>query len=104
MTSKDVAFELDAYCDWKLNKAFTVSFLAAYANPQKFVEQAYRPDEELRVRDDLRRVLLLSHILELRPATGRPKGSPDGLETVTYPAVTSPGPIPRVILHLRGHP
>jgi hypothetical protein len=41
VTSKDVAFELDAYCDWKLNKAFTVSFLAAYANPQKFVEQAY---------------------------------------------------------------
>jgi Alginate export len=41
VTSKDVAFELDAYCDWKVNKAFTVSFLAAYANPQKFVEQAY---------------------------------------------------------------
>jgi hypothetical protein len=41
VTSKDVAFELDGYCDWKLNKAFTVSFVAAYANPQKFVEQAY---------------------------------------------------------------
>ena len=41
VTSKNVAFELDAYCDWKLNKAFTVSFVAAYANPQKFVEQAY---------------------------------------------------------------
>jgi alginate export protein len=41
LTSKDVAFELDAYCDWKLNKAFTVSFVAAYANPQEFVKQAY---------------------------------------------------------------
>ena len=41
VTSKDVAFELDGYCDWKLNKTFTVSFVAAYANPQKFVEQAY---------------------------------------------------------------
>jgi hypothetical protein len=41
LTSKDVAFELDGYCDWKLNKAFTVSFVAAYANPQEFVKQAY---------------------------------------------------------------
>jgi hypothetical protein len=41
VTSKDVAFELDSYCDWKLNKAFTVSFVAAYANPQKAVQQAY---------------------------------------------------------------
>ena len=41
VTSKDVAFELDAYCDWKLNKAFTVSFLAAYADPKDFVRQAF---------------------------------------------------------------
>jgi hypothetical protein len=41
VTSKDVAFELDWYCDWKLNKAFTVSFVAAYANPQAAVQQAY---------------------------------------------------------------
>ena len=41
ISSKDIAFELDAYCDWKLNQAFTVSFLAAYANPQRFVEQAF---------------------------------------------------------------
>jgi hypothetical protein len=40
-TSKDVAFELDGYCDWKLNKTFTVSFVAAYANPKEFVQQAY---------------------------------------------------------------
>jgi hypothetical protein len=41
VTSKDVAFELDSYCDWKLNKAFTVSFVAAYANPGAAVQQAY---------------------------------------------------------------
>jgi hypothetical protein len=41
VTSKDVAFELDGYCDWKLNKAFTVSFVAAYAKPQTAVQQAY---------------------------------------------------------------
>jgi hypothetical protein len=31
-TSKDVAFELDACCDRKLDQAFTVSFVASYAN------------------------------------------------------------------------
>ncbi len=41
VTSKDVAFEFDGYCDWKLNKAFTVSFVAAYANPQAAVQQLY---------------------------------------------------------------
>jgi hypothetical protein len=41
VTSKDVAFELDGYCDWKLNEAFTVSLVAAYANPQAAVQQAY---------------------------------------------------------------
>jgi len=47
LTSKDVAFELDGYCDWKLNKAFTVSFVAAYANPQEFVKQAYDRTQNL---------------------------------------------------------
>ncbi|HXK10421.1 MAG TPA: alginate export family protein [Vicinamibacteria bacterium] len=41
VTSKDVAFELDSYCDWKLNRAFTVSFVAAFASPQAAVQQAY---------------------------------------------------------------
>ena len=36
-----MAFELDAYCDWKLNHAFTVSFIAAYANPGEYVRQAF---------------------------------------------------------------
>jgi hypothetical protein len=41
VTSKDFAFELDSYCDWKLNKNFTVSLVAAFANPGPAVQQAY---------------------------------------------------------------
>jgi hypothetical protein len=41
VTSKDVAFELDGYCDWKINKAFTLSVVAAFANPETAVQQAY---------------------------------------------------------------
>ena len=41
VTSRDVAIELDWYLDWKVNKNFTVSFVGAYANPGKLVEQAY---------------------------------------------------------------
>jgi hypothetical protein len=48
VTSKDVAFELDGYCDWKLNKNFTVSFIAAFANPQKAIEQAYEQRKNFR--------------------------------------------------------
>jgi hypothetical protein len=39
VTSKDAAFELDAYTDWKLNKNFTVSIVLAYADPEKAVQQ-----------------------------------------------------------------
>jgi len=41
VTSRDLAFELDGYADWKINGNFTVSFVAAYANPQDAVEQAF---------------------------------------------------------------
>jgi hypothetical protein len=40
-TSKDLASELDAYCDWKVNKNFTLSFVTAYASPKEGVRQAY---------------------------------------------------------------
>ncbi len=40
VTDKDLAFEFDAYVDWKLNSNFTVSFLGAFADPGKAVEQA----------------------------------------------------------------
>jgi hypothetical protein len=40
VTSTDVAFEIDAYADWKLNQNFSVSLLAAYADPGKAVQQA----------------------------------------------------------------
>ena len=41
VTSKDVAFEVDGYCDWKLNKAFTLSLVAAFADPKGAIQQAY---------------------------------------------------------------
>ena len=41
VTSREVAFELDAYSDWKINGNFTASFVAAYANPQDAVAQAF---------------------------------------------------------------
>jgi hypothetical protein len=41
VTSKDLAFELDAYCDWEVNDVFTISFLAAFASPQDAVRQAF---------------------------------------------------------------
>ena len=41
MTANDLAFEIDWYTDWKLNENFTVSLLAAYADPGKAVQQAF---------------------------------------------------------------
>jgi hypothetical protein len=41
VSAKDLAFELDAYCDWEINHAFTVSFVAAFADPQAAVQQAF---------------------------------------------------------------
>ena len=40
VTSKDIAFELDGYVDWKVNANFLLSFIAAFATPQQGVEQA----------------------------------------------------------------
>jgi hypothetical protein len=39
VTSDDVAFEVDAYTDWKLNSNFTVSLIGAYADPGKALSQ-----------------------------------------------------------------
>jgi hypothetical protein len=39
VTAEDVAFELDAYVDWKLNTNFTISVIGAYADPGKAVQQ-----------------------------------------------------------------
>jgi len=41
VTSKSIATELDAYADWKLNGNFTVSFVAAFGNPQEALAQGY---------------------------------------------------------------
>ena len=40
-TSSNVSFELDTYTDWKINKNFTLSVVAAYANPEQAVQQAF---------------------------------------------------------------
>jgi Alginate export len=40
VTSSDLAFEIDAYVDWKLNQNFAISFLGAFADPGKAVQQA----------------------------------------------------------------
>lgn len=40
VTSKDIASELDLYMDWKANSNFTISLIAAFANPGDAVAQA----------------------------------------------------------------
>ncbi len=40
VTATDVASEVDAYVDWKLNANFTISTVLAYADPGKAVQQA----------------------------------------------------------------
>jgi len=41
VTSSSVATELDAYCDWKVNGNFIVSFVAAFAHPGDAATQGY---------------------------------------------------------------
>ncbi|HEY8195791.1 MAG TPA: hypothetical protein VIG04_02335 [Gemmatimonadales bacterium] len=41
VTSTDLATELDAYADWKINSNFLVSFVAAFAHPQEAAEQGF---------------------------------------------------------------
>jgi hypothetical protein len=40
VTATNVAFEIDAYVDWKVNHNFTISVVAAYADPEEAVRQA----------------------------------------------------------------
>ena len=40
VTDKDVAFEIDAYVDWKVNATFTLSLIGAYADPGRAVQQS----------------------------------------------------------------
>ncbi len=37
---KDVAYEIDAYVEWQVNEHFTVSGVAAFADPGKAVQQS----------------------------------------------------------------
>lgn len=40
VTDKNVAVEADGYVDWKINKNVTASFVVAFADPQKAVQQS----------------------------------------------------------------
>jgi hypothetical protein len=40
VTAADVAFEIDAYTDWRLNSNFTISLVGAFADPGQAVEQS----------------------------------------------------------------
>ncbi len=40
-TSKSIATEIDAYCDWKMNSNFTTSFVAAWANPGTVAREGF---------------------------------------------------------------
>jgi hypothetical protein len=40
VTSSDIAVEVDAYADWKLNQNFTLSLVGAFANPGEAVRQS----------------------------------------------------------------
>ncbi len=41
VTSKYIATELDLYADWKVNSNFTLSFVAAFADPHDAAAQGY---------------------------------------------------------------
>ncbi len=41
VTASNLASEVDAYVDWKINSAFTASFVAAFANPATAAQQAF---------------------------------------------------------------
>jgi hypothetical protein len=40
VTSRNLALEADWYLDWKINKNFTASVVAAYADPDEAVRQS----------------------------------------------------------------
>ena len=40
VTDKDVAFEIDAYADWKVNATVTLSFIGAFGDPGTAVQQS----------------------------------------------------------------
>ena len=48
VTSDDVAYELDAYLDWKINSNITASFVFAYADPGDAVEEGLGRTETLK--------------------------------------------------------
>ena len=48
VNDKHLAFEMDAYVDWQINKNFLASFVAAFANPDTAAQQAFGRTKNLR--------------------------------------------------------
>jgi hypothetical protein len=48
VTDPNLAIELDAYTDWKINKHFTASFVLAFADPQRAVQQSSNRTQNFR--------------------------------------------------------
>jgi hypothetical protein len=48
VTDRNLAFEVNWYTDWEINDHFTASFVAAFANPQKAIEQSIGRSENFR--------------------------------------------------------
>jgi hypothetical protein len=48
VTDRNLAVELDAYTDWKINTHFTASFVLAFANPQLAVQQSINRTQSFR--------------------------------------------------------
>ena len=65
-----LAFETDAYVDWKVNDKFTLSIVGAYADPGKAVAAVYRPHEELRIWDGVPCLQFLRLTRQLRQPAG----------------------------------
>jgi len=47
VTASSLAFESDLYVDWKVNKNFLLTAVAAFANPQTAARQAFNRTKHL---------------------------------------------------------
>ena len=87
VTDTDVAFEIDVYVDWKVNANFTVSFVGAFADPGNGGAAVDRSHQELRLRDGLRRLQLLSGM----PQVWRPGNAWTVILSTALPAAGARG-------------
>jgi len=48
VTDRHLLDEIDGYCDWKINKNFTASFVLAFAHPELAAQQAFNRTQNFR--------------------------------------------------------